>query len=142
MHWIVVADAGRARMFTADALLDQLVEHTALVHPNAHLPASQRFSDNQARLREGTAAEPHTDERDRERQVFAREVAVEVGKHVAEFERLVLVAPPQFLGALRKELARTLPTGTQRLDIAKDLSKLPAHELGPAIKASLPETAV
>lgn len=67
---------------------------------------------------------------------FAREVANYMRGPTREkrFQRLVVAAPPQFLGALRSEL----DPGTRAmisLELAKDLSKMRADEL----RAYLPE---
>ncbi len=52
--------------------------------------------------------EPTTDPKQREAQVFAADIAryIERGRHQGDFEALVLIAPPRFLGRLRAELTR------------------------------------
>jgi protein required for attachment to host cells len=44
------------------------------------------------------------------------------------FERLIIVAPPQFLGDLRAAMPQQLQASVAE-EVGKDLSKLPLHEL-------------
>jgi protein required for attachment to host cells len=76
------------------------------------------------------AAEPHTSIDQRIRESYARELIdrlhVEAGKR--RFHNLVLVAPPAFLGTLRKLLGDDLG-GRVVGELAKDLAWVPEHDL-------------
>ncbi len=50
-------------------------------------------------------------------------------EHAHRFQELVVVAPPRMLGELRARL-RTEVADTVIAEVAKDLSALPAPELG------------
>ena len=136
MHIVVIADSGRARIFTVGASLTGFEEQQALVHSESRLKMRDRVSDSQARLSQGNVAEPHTAPRDVEHARFAKEVAT----HVAglDFERLIIAAPPKLLGALRKAIH--VPQGTLVADIPKDLTRLPTPEIERIVRTSLPPT--
>lgn len=110
-YWIVVADAGRARLFSREKKFSPLEEVESLVHPEARLRRQDLTSDRSGQVQESRtpgeyAAEEGTDPKDVEAQVFAREIAERLHKahHEGRFEHLVLMADPRFLGELRKHL--------------------------------------
>src|SRR5262245_63474211 len=98
--WIVVADSARARIFSSDRPDRdwELVE--ALEHPEgrAHTPEL---------VTEMPALERGELPKDRETKVFARQLArrLEAALHGRQYQRLVLVAPPELMGALRRALS-------------------------------------
>ena len=134
MHVVVIADSGRARIFRVGPSLTGFEEHQALVHSESRLSMRDRVSGSQGRLGTGAVAEPHTQPRDIEHARFAKEVAAHIRD--LDFERLIVAAPPKFLGALRKVI--DVPQGTLFADIAKDLTRLPLPELERNVRASLP----
>ncbi len=91
--WILVGDGSHARLFHADPALPawQLV-HT---HRREH---SHEKTDR---------ADTHEDRGEHD---FARKLAAELetGRQAGSFDRVVLVAPPKFLGQLRGELTAPL----------------------------------
>ena len=111
--WIVVAESARARIFTLSGIGVKLQEVTDLSHPESRLHDREltsglpgRTFDSQGQGRH--AMEPATDPKDREAQAFAAEIArhIERGRHQGNFDALVLIAPPKFLGRLRAELTK------------------------------------
>lgn len=132
MHWVVVADAAGAKVYESDALLEELtlVERVSNAHDDK-LPAPGQAA-HQAHH------DPHVVSEER----FARAVAKLVndgdGRH--RFERLVVVAPPRFLGDLRGELS----TNASRRVVASihhDWTKLGARDLAAKVREHLPATA-
>jgi protein required for attachment to host cells len=108
----VVADAARARIFRLSAANKPLEEIADLANPEARLKDAdldrdrpgQTFS-SQGRggghpMRPGRTAEEKSTE------LFARDIASSLREALiaGEFERLVVAAPPGFLGDLRKHL--------------------------------------
>ena len=136
MHGLIVADAGQARLYTADAALEGVREVVALVHPEARLKGSDIYTDGHGR-RSGVMLDPRTGRREHEQETFARFVAAEAASHLATAERWVVVAAPSFLGQLR----RFLDDKRIVAEIAKDLTSLTVHEIGPAVRKQLPPTA-
>jgi len=135
--YIVVADAARARIFTRDALT--LIEQENLVHAEGRLHEGDLVTDspgsevheatsNAARTsNEGTASQ-------HEKEMFAKQVAKRLYTARIEnsLEKLILVAPPKFLGLLRDKI----DTPTQKLMIhtlPKDLSKATLEEIQDAV---------
>ncbi len=106
---VVVADNTRARVFSAPDSLRRLVEQEGFIHSEAHLSNQELVSDAAGRSRDlhGTL-DPATSAKDHQRHRFAKGLA----KHLkaqyeqSHFDRLVLVAPPKFLGMLHKELPK------------------------------------
>ena len=110
--WIVVAESSRARILQTRSTLDPLVEITFLDHPEARMHERDLISDAPGR-RHATAgpsrhgmADP-TSWREEHAGKFAREVAqhLETARRDGDFDRLLLAAPPKFLGLLRDELS-------------------------------------
>ncbi len=111
--WIVVAESARARIFTMSEIGGKLQEATDLSHPESRLHDTElssdlpgRTFDSQGESRHGM--DPATDPKEREAQAFAAEIArhIERGRHEGNFDALVLIAPPKFLGRLRAELTK------------------------------------
>lgn len=125
--YIVVADAARARIFTRDAL--KLVEQDSLVHAEGRLHEGDLVTDRGGDVHESTstssrssgeegAATNHQDE------IFAKQVSERLYRARVEntLDKLILVAPPRFLGRLRDKLDG--PTAKRVIHtLSKDLSK-------------------
>ncbi|MEN8178655.1 MAG: host attachment protein [Pseudomonadota bacterium] len=94
--WIVAADTSRARIFVSDKPVSDLQEIQTLSHPEARLHEGDLISDTT----EGEPDEYKQAEADR----FAAHVCatLEAGRKSGEFNKLYLVAAPNFLGKLRK----------------------------------------
>lgn len=126
MHWVVVADAASAKVYESDVMLEEL---TLVQEVGTHdLPGAG-----------AGAKEAHHDPHVVNEGRFARAVAKVVndgeGKH--RFERLVVVAPPHFLGDFRGELS----TGAGRKVIASihhDWTRLHTRELAAKVRKELP----
>lgn len=140
--WIVVADGGQARFLeTADDRRFALVGE--LVSPDRHDKAHELGRDRPGRSHEsGTvtrhAIEPRGDPHGRAKQRFLGLVADQIGRAEASrrFDQLVLVAPRRQLDALRRQLADAAHDRI-RLEIGKDLVKLPAGALAERLAALL-----
>ena len=140
-HWILVADASRARIFGSDLLLEEFEELGAYVHAASRLHGQNLVTDRPGRSRSHghEILDDHTNRKVHESDVFARELAVELatGERERRFERLVVVAPPKLLGQLRSHLSRAVE---QRIvaSIHKDLTRVKRHEMPEAIRSRLP----
>ena len=129
--WIVAADASRARLLQV-ADRERLDEIENLVNPEGRLQDRELTTDANPRLhgpggmsaREEPSAVEHAVE------LFAKRVGdyLEKARTDHRFDELVLVAPPKFLGALRKELGKEV--GKLVADeLPKDLSWFNEREL-------------
>jgi protein required for attachment to host cells len=102
--WILVSDASRARIFAFDkddgpwGLVEQLE------HPLGRARTSDLVSDRAGRQRQvGPPVSQQTDPAEQESHRFAERLGhvLQKGNDEHRFARLVLVAPPRFLGYLR-----------------------------------------
>ncbi len=130
VDWILVADGSRARVLhLRQAEPPVLATLTTLVHPESRESRQERESAEPGRFQmQGgarTAVEPHTDPQQLEEVRFAAEVAdhLERARQEHRFDRLIVFAPPHFLGVLRKAWS---PLLQQR--IVREVDKNFAHE--------------
>ena len=132
--WILVADGSRARLFAISAT-DTMVSALDYELIGSKLQTRQIAGDRPGRTFESGdtarhAKEPPTDPARNATVELAREISALLdGKRKSgDFERLIVVAPPRFLGDLRD----TMPEALKRIvaaEVGKDLSKLPETEL-------------
>jgi protein required for attachment to host cells len=132
--WLVAADDSRARVLQVTDRERHLTEIQDLVNPAGRAQDRELQTDAEPRFN-GTRGGPPSDA---ERQgavehsvrVFAREVGryLDKARIAQRFDRLVLVAPPKFLGALRKELHKEVEKLVAE-ELPKDLSWFNAREI-------------
>lgn len=145
--WIVVANARRARIFlTKNSIGKNLTEIKTLVHPELGLPEREWVSDAPGRAFDSMgsgrhALEPETPLKDQEMQAFSKQVADDLRKahERNDFDKLVIVASPAFLGCLRKHIDPQLAS-TISLEINKDLTLLPPAKLREQLPYKLTST--
>lgn len=138
--WVVVADASRARFFTADKPADGLTEAETLTNPEGRLHEGDLVADRGGRIsagegsRHGYGAGNSVKEETTNR--FAAEVCrhLEKGRNSRAFGKLYVMAAPQFLGLLRKHQSDGL-RGLISNEIANDLTTQSPDR----IRAQLPE---
>lgn len=146
-HWIVVANAARAQVFGSDVMLEELEPVMSLVHPasrmkNQDLITGRDGTEVSAADGVRTVYDRHTEPREVEVLAFAHQLAehFRIGRTTRAYERLILFAPPAFLGRLRAELDKE--TAARIVAAAPvDLTQVPGHQLADRIRRSLPETA-
>ena len=139
--WIVVADSSRCRIFSSDKPAGPLAEIEALAHPEGRLHERELASDRPGRAFDSKGEGRHAmssevGAKKHEAIVFATRIAerLESGRSAGDFERLVLVAPPSFLGLLRERLKRPLRARVAR-EVGKNMTLLKAR----ALRAQLPK---
>ncbi len=123
--WIVVADATYARVFNIDTTQNSLVELQDLFHPASRNKAAGLVSDRPGRDHATGHPGSHSvghekDIKDQEALIFAREInnVLEKARSQRRFRRLYLMASPQMLGLLRKQLTQeTQSLIIQEMDI-------------------------
>jgi protein required for attachment to host cells len=123
--WVLVGDAGRARLFEATTATGALAEIATFVHPASRLHANETATDEPGMTHDRAGQGVHAlanrvDYKAHEAARFADELtaALRRGREGHRFERLYLVAPPRFLGKLRKKLDQAT-----RLLIADEFDK-------------------
>jgi protein required for attachment to host cells len=146
-HWIVIADAGTARIFRSDEALVAWTGVRTLSNDRIHLHAADLASDHRGatRARPGgdrSALDRHTDPHDVERVRFAGAVADAIDEGLASgaYERLVIAAAPKFLGDLREKLSDRV---ARRLaaSIPHDFTHTTVDDLPDAVRGHLPADA-
>ncbi len=132
--WVLLAHRGGARLYGQDRQGGPLRHMQDIPHPEGRLKNREITADKEGRLFDsfhsrhtvGRASDP----KEQLAVEFARHLAdlLQRGRTSGEFEHLVLVADPHFLGDLRAALdAHTakLVTGS----LAKDLYEVPEQDL-------------
>lgn len=118
--WIVSADSARARVLQVADREHRLVEIDDLLNPAGHLHEGDLVTDTE----EPSNAVEHAVES------FSRRVGeyLEKARTQHRYDRLYLVAPPKFLGRLRKQLGKEVEKLVCE-EIDKDLFRANAREL-------------
>jgi protein required for attachment to host cells len=143
--WVLVADAARARLFHVEQPQQTLSPALGRELIGSNRPSRHIASDRPGRTfdsgGEGRhAKEPPTDPARHAQEEFARDVVrlLDEKSKSGAFDRLIVVAPPQFLGDLRTVMPQQLQAAVAA-EVAKDLSKLPLHELQDHLREVLDE---
>ncbi len=139
--WLLVADSSRGRIFQAESPTGDLNEITTLAHPEGRLHEQQLTSDLPGRTfdRRGLGRHVLEDQMSAKEQdtlKFAIRIAeyLDSMRNEGKFERLIIVAPPEFLGVLSAKLSEPLRRlVSMRMD--KNLAQKSARE----IRRHLPE---
>jgi protein required for attachment to host cells len=146
---IVVANQSEARFYDVKGLKSPLRAVGQLLNPDARLHDRDLKSDRPGRVftsattrsgRRGAVAHHDTGGERRPRRqvavVFARRIAVELSaaKRTRQFDRLVLIVAPSFLGILRKALPKSLQSSVAA-EIAKDL----LYQTKDEVRAHIPQ---
>ena len=109
--WIIAADSSRARILQVTDRTEHLDEIEDLLNPQGRVDDRQLTTDAHARFhgsngpasdREETSAAQHATE------LFAKRVGeyLDKARSAHRYEQLQLIAPPKFLGRLRKALGK------------------------------------
>lgn len=124
-HYVLVADASRARLVAADPTLAHAEEVEAFVHPQGRQHERDLIDGGWATNSTANPSGPRSvtdipDPREEAARRFARTLARRLSdaRNANEYERLILVAPPKLLGLLREALDRpTARTVVAELDL-------------------------
>lgn len=112
MQWVVVADSNRARIFQTGGNLEHLQEVEDLLNPEGRMDDAELRHDAKGRFfGKGESHQAHTAEPNVTRGAHdAEQFSHEIGRMLAaacdasRYDSLVVVAPPDFLGRLRRAL--------------------------------------
>lgn len=140
--WILTANAGRARFFSQASASSALEEINDMLNAQVNLQTAETESD---RIGQRAASksihsvgaptqpsgyQPNPSPAEHQTEVFARDIADYLlrGYQDRHFQKLMLVASPQFLGVIRKLLHPDLISSVT-LEINKDYTHLDKKEL-------------
>jgi protein required for attachment to host cells len=140
--WIVLADASSARMYAPQANGRDWTLTAELGHPQGRAKESELGRDRPGRVKQSaggrSAMEPPTPRKKVEMEKFARQIAQALDDALVRkaYDRLVLVAPPAFVGLLRGTLTERV---TQRISatLEKDYLHLDPPELRERLREQL-----
>lgn len=133
--WIVAGDASRARILQVTGR-SAVREVETLVNPKGRAHGRELLEDAHSRFR-GTRALGSDPEQMSAPEVEAERFSREIGEYLDRarmrhrYDRLFLLAPPRFLGMLRKEVGKLV-----RDEIDKDLSWFDARDIDRFLKGS------
>jgi len=123
--WVLVADRSRARFFSAEKPVSQLVEVDGIMHEKGRMKEGELTSDGPGTSSSASGIGGHAmagekDARQHEAQIFAKEIFDML--HEAQekhcFQHLYLVSDPGFLGILRQKIPGSLkPLVKQELNL-------------------------
>ena|SRR5438067_8899375 len=139
--WIIAADSSRARILQVTDREKALAEIDDLLNPEGRVDDRQLTTDAHARFHGGGGSAPGSDREETSAaehatELFAKRVGdyLDKARTAHKYDRLHLVAPPRFLGQLRKELGKEV----QKLvtdELPKDLSWLNARDIQRHLKS-------
>lgn len=132
---VLVAESSRAKLYTVENRRAPFIELDALVHPEsrAHegdLVADRAGSDGGTNGQGRHIIDNKHTAKDNEALIFAKDLAsrLDSGRNKGEFNRVVLVAAPAFLGVLRDNLSKEV-LGMVSRQVDKNLVQKPAEVL-------------
>jgi len=142
---IVVADQAEAIFYDTPSLQAQPKEVAHISDPLAHQHDRDFSSDRPGRSYESVGGQRHAieredDPRQREAVRFAKRISrrLDEARRKGEYDELIVVAGPPFLGLMRKEMSR--PTRERVVhEIRKDLVHSPVESLRRHLPASAAE---
>jgi protein required for attachment to host cells len=139
--WVVVADSTRVRIFGAESSSAGLSEVETMVHPEGRMHDRDITTDLPGRSFDSKGNARHamdspTDPKHELAIEFARTIArhLETARVNRDYEQLVIVAAPSFLGLLREQLSHNC-----RKLVAFELNKSLAQQNATEIRAHLPK---
>ncbi|MCP3135892.1 host attachment protein [Pyxidicoccus xibeiensis] len=133
--WILVGNASRARLFATDAKAEgdwRLVEEFS--HEESRAKAfellNQPDNPNAGTLHGPPPENEPNGRKELEHDRFARELSgfLDKGHDSHSFDKLVIAAPPEFLGRIRRLLSSRVKQRVL-MDVDADYSNVPAREL-------------
>jgi protein required for attachment to host cells len=133
LEGVLVANAGRARLFERDPENKAMHELASFVHPRTRLKGAALAHDRPGQAFKGearTAYEPHTDPHQKEHTEFARELAQRLEEEAIErrYPRVAVFASSPFLGEIKAHLGATTRRVLQAA-VALDLTAFDYGEL-------------
>lgn len=143
-RWILVANASEAALYAADATGREMHLVRRHQHTESRAKNVELTTDINGRKPGGgvgadarPGAQPRTEPKDVEHERFARFLAEEIehGRLEHAFAKLVLCAPPHFLGLLRAALEKETIRDIE-FSLDKDLTHLDERALSEAVRAA------
>ncbi|MDX1754619.1 MAG: host attachment protein [Marinobacter sp.] len=141
--WVLVADSARARFLQTESPARELKEMQVLVNPSARLKEQDLVADAPGSHGDGAMPGRHRmpqrqDAKSKARKTFAKEIDHQLNTAFGQgqFDKLCLVAAPNFLGELRSGLSKEV---RQRIsgELSRDITTLNVTDIYAALKPFL-----
>ncbi len=128
--WILVADEARARLFETASPSDALNEVACFANPDHRPSGFASIAGTTAATHERGVSSRHPPLHRKQAERFSRRLkdALERGRIEHRYARLVIVAPPRFLGALHITLSKPLRDSVVA-EVKRNLTALPARDI-------------
>ncbi len=133
--WVMVADAGHARVLAKAGPKEHLAQVAGLEFEHANPKSSDLGRDSLPRTFDSMgpgrhAVAPKSDPHRAEKRHFAKELAetLDSGFESKAFDELIIIAPPQMIGDLRPMLSDGVKSRLKQ-EILLDLAKAPISEI-------------
>lgn len=133
-EWVVVCDGGKALILenAGDSKFPNLRMHDVFEHKAlaTHDLGTDKPGRSHSSVGHGRSAVAQTDWHDQEEQAFLADLVQKLESAVTaqKVKSLIVVAPPRALGVLRPAYSAALRAAV-RIELDKDLVKLPVHEI-------------
>jgi protein required for attachment to host cells len=138
--WVVTADSAQAEFFEVDRIGGEFRTIQELTHAEALKKGRELTTDRPGRAFDSAGTGRHAmstqvDPKEHEADVFAREIChyIEGARSKHRFERLIVIAPPDFLGRIRQQIT---PAANRMVveSIAKNLTGCNGTEIRARLK--------
>lgn len=107
--YVLVCDGGRSEVLRGEGKTPRLAPVPGTAHLNTtSVEAGERATGHASVGNRRYSVEEHADPRQEIEEVFLAEAVAWLDGHEADFDRLVVIAPPRALGAIRKQLPARL----------------------------------
>jgi protein required for attachment to host cells len=143
LYWVLVADSGCARILQLRREPAECQQLETLTSPSQHQTTREMMSDAKGRDFHhhggpGNTMDPRGDAHDLAEEAFCASVVdtLEQAMRKEQFEQLAIIADPRTLGRLRKLMSTHLAERV-KLELTRDLVKLPLHQLEARIRSEL-----
>ncbi len=144
MQWVVVADSSRARIFQTAGNMERLQEVQDLLNPEGRLDDADLRHDAKGRLygkgehHQAHTTEPNVTKESHDAEKFSREISRVLADacDAQRFDSLVVVAPPDFLGRLRRALPERVERCVSR-QLDREISHWDSAQVGAYLKQVL-----
>lgn len=127
--WILVANHEKAKVYRI-VRVGVLEEVTVIISPDSQQKAQDATSDRQGQVRDRvgygrSTYQPETTFKQKQNLYFAKDIChyLELAKRNRKFSHLYIVAEPQFMGYLKKEMTKDLESSVDQC-FAKDMVHL------------------
>ena len=139
--WIVIADGARARVMQNAGPGKGIGAVQGMVFEGDHASRVEIMADRPGRTFDSVgnarhAMEQSSDPHDELKAQFLKSIANTLQHHIDDYNRLILVAPPQALGLLRKSLPAAV-TRKVTAELGKDLTHVTNADLAQHLKTVL-----